>query len=101
MLRAQCLPHDRDGAVATTACGVVRPRGAERLLTAFPVTRPHAPTVALSHPDMAHPVIAGTGCMPISRHPFVTAANPVPITGNPNIAGSGRHADHFLARRRR
>jgi hypothetical protein len=46
-------------------------------------------------------MITGARFVPMTRNPLVVAPDPIPITRNPHIPGSGRHTDHFIARRRR
>jgi hypothetical protein len=70
-------------------------------LAAFPVSGLHAPAITLTHPLMRDPMMPGTGRHPVAFYPFMPAANPVPISPDPNKSWRGRYAENFYARRRR
>src|SRR5271154_2633190 len=77
-------------------------RGAANLvlgvaLAAAPMTRLHAPAVALPYPLMSDPMIALPAGSPMTRHPLIAAADPVPIAAEPYEPGCGRDADDFFA----
>jgi len=67
-------------------------------LTAFPVTGFHAPAIALPHPLMGNPMVTGTWRSPVTRDPFMSIANPVPVAAQPHISGSRCNADEFHPR---
>ena len=50
---------------------------------------------------MRDPMMSGAGRYPVAFDPFMPAANPVPISSDPNKSWRGRYAYHFYARRRR
>src|SRR6266436_4197368 len=70
-------------------------------LTAFPVTRSHAPAVALAYPLMRDPMMSGMGRRPASLDPFMPSADPIPVSADPYVSRRGGHADDLYTRRRR
>ena len=67
----------------------------------LPVARHHAPAVALAHPLVRRPCVAGPRRGPAAVDPDVAVAHPVPVAAQPDVARRGCDAVDFLARRRR
>src|ERR1700730_13153293 len=70
-------------------------------LTAFPVTGPHAPAIALADPLMSDPMMPGTRRCPMALDPFMPAADPIPVSTDPHISRRWGYADDLHARRGR
>jgi hypothetical protein len=70
------------------------------LRAAFPVPRPHAPAVTLSHPLMADPMTSRTRWRPMTGHPLMTIADPTPVTAHPDVTRNRSYAEALLPRRR-
>jgi hypothetical protein len=70
-------------------------------LAALPMPRMHAPAVTGPHPCMIDPVIPMSAGRPTARDPHMTAADPIPISADPDVSGVGRGAGNFHTRRRR
>src|ERR1700733_2720698 len=70
-------------------------------LAALPVSGLHAPAVALAYPLVGDPVMSGMARFPVALRPFVSVADPAPITGQPYVPRRRRFTDGLDARRRR
>src|SRR5580658_7455868 len=60
-----------------------------------PVTLFEVVATASFNPAMRDPVISGTPRAPVSCHPDMPSADPIPVAAEPDIAGNRRRADHF------
>jgi hypothetical protein len=70
-------------------------------LASDPVSWAHAPTVAFAYPGVRLPVVSGPASVPAAWYPDVSAADPIPVSTDPDVARIRRDADHLDARRRR
>src|ERR1700722_1400769 len=81
-----------------------RPRVGRRraeALAALPMARMHAPAVTGPYPCMIDPMITVSAGSPAARDPHMPAADPIPISADPDISGIRRSANYFNTRRRR
>lgn len=65
---------------------------------AFPMPLREMPTIALMHPTVRHPSLAGMRALPVTANPFVPTACPAPIAAQPDVSRGGRGPVFLYAR---